>query len=68
MSVDWKPWFAPLAVAVDARLDHPIIKRRDVSPTFDLQALYDDGFRAAIYAVKQGRGSELVSHLDLFDL
>lgn len=63
-SADWSPWLYPEIVLSDGRPSRPIIKRLDARPTFDLQALYDDGFRAANYAVKQGKASDIVSHLD----
>ncbi|CAN5213126.1 hypothetical protein BH10PSE2_BH10PSE2_11890 [soil metagenome] len=66
-SADWRPWLLPYAIPADGRPIHPIILRRDAEPTFDLQQLYDDGLRAATYSAKQGSGSEIVSHLDLFE-
>jgi hypothetical protein len=66
-SVDWRPWIFPNPVSSEIRPARPIILRRDAAPTFDLQALSDGGLRAALYSVKQGRGSEIVSHLDLFE-
>lgn len=66
-SADWKDLLLPHAVGAEDRPVRPIITRRDAAPTFDLQWLHDDGFRAATYSMKQGRGSEIVSHLDLFD-
>ncbi|MDQ8027170.1 MAG: hypothetical protein REJ23_00470 [Brevundimonas sp.] len=55
-------------VSLLARATRPLIKRRDATPTFDLQPLSSDWRRAATYVVKQSLTPDIITHLELLKI
>ena len=58
----------PTEVSLLARPTRPLIKRRDATPTFDLQPLSSGWRRATNYVVKQSLSPDIITHLELLKI
>lgn len=63
-----RQFLLPTEVSLLARPIRPLIRRRDATPTFDLQPLSSDWRRAATYIVKQSITPDIITHLELLKL
>lgn len=65
---EMRQFLLPSEVSLLARPTRPLIKRRDATPTFDLQPLSGDWRRAATYVVKQSLTPDIITHLELLKI
>lgn len=65
---EMRQFLRPTDVSILARPARPLIKRRDATPTFDLQPLSSDWRRAANYVVKQSLTPDFITHLELLKI
>lgn len=68
LPAEMRQFLFPTEVSILARPTRPLIRRRDATPTFDLQPLSSDWRRAAHYVVKQSITPDIITHLELLNL